>query len=178
MAALLRARGLPVIDADAISREVSARPDVLAEIARAIGPQFVRDGRLDRAALAAHVFRDDGARRTLGAIIHPRVRAESARLVSSVVGPWVVHDIPLLFENDLDRTMDATLLVDAPLDVRVERVRQRDGLDETQIRLRDAAQMPAEEKRRRASIVLDNGGDLASLEAQLDAALVTLGVTS
>ncbi|WP_027480756.1 dephospho-CoA kinase [Deinococcus pimensis] len=178
VARLLRERGLDVIDADAIARTVSSWPEVLRDVRERLGEAYVTDGALDRPALAALVFRDPEARTVLNGIVHPRVRAEAARQEANARSVWVVHDVPLLFENGLERGMDATLLVDAPLSVRVARVVARDGLSPEQVAARDAAQMPPEEKRRRASVVLDNGGDLTSLEAQLDAALVTLGVTS
>ena len=177
VAALLRARGLTVLDADVVAREVSARPDTLAEVARQLGPQYVTPQGLNRPALAALVFADAAAREVLNAIVHPRVRARMAELEAQAAGEWVVQDIPLLFENGLEAGLDATLLVDAPLETRVARVMRRDGLTREQVLARDAAQLPASEKRRRASVVLDNGGGLEALEAQLDAALLQLGVT-
>lgn len=176
VARLLRARGLAVLDADAVAHEVATWPEVLAEVAEQLGPQYVTSTGFDRPALAALVFRDPEARQRLNAIVHPRVRARLAQLEAQAPGEWVVQDIPLLFESGLERGMDATLLVDAPLETRVARVVARDGVDAAQVIARDAAQLPAEEKRRRASAVLDNGGDEAALEGQLDAALSRLGV--
>ncbi len=177
VARLLRERGLTVLDADLVAREVSAHPDTLAGVAAQLGPQYVTPTGLNRPALAALVFADEAARAHLNAIIHPRVRARMTELEARATGTWVVQDIPLLFENGLEAGMDATLLVDAPLEARVQRVMARDGVTREQVLARDAAQMPASEKRRRASIALDNGGDLNALAAQLDAALLQLGVT-
>lgn len=177
VARLLRERGFTVLDADVVAREVTADPEALAEIAARLGAHLVGPGGLDRPAVAALVFADPAAREALNGIVHPRVRARLAELEAAATGAWIVQDVPLLFEGGADRLMDATLLVDAPLDVRVARVVARDGLSPDQVIARDAAQMPAGEKRRRASATLDNGGDLASLEAQLDAALSALGVS-
>ncbi|HWG84630.1 MAG TPA: dephospho-CoA kinase, partial [Deinococcales bacterium] len=80
-------------------------------------------------------------------------------------------DIPLLFESGIEGRFDATILVDAPLEVRLARVMARDGLSRAEVLARDAAQMPPEEKRRRATFVLDNDGDLAHLAVQVDALL-------
>ncbi|WP_148234964.1 dephospho-CoA kinase [Deinococcus maricopensis] len=179
VAHLLRARGLPVLDADAAAHAVSSHPATLAEVAAQLGPQYVQPGGLHRPALAELVFRDPDARATLNGIIHPRVRAHLAAQEAQAAqagAAWVVQDVPLLFEGGLDASMDATLLVDAPLDVRVARVTARDGLRAEQVLARDAAQMPGAEKRRRATITLENDGDLAHLERQLDAALTALGV--
>jgi dephospho-CoA kinase len=78
-----------------------------------------------------------------------------------------VQDIPLLFENGYEKLFDATILVDAPLEDRIARVQARDGLAREAILARDAAQMPANEKRLRATYILENDGDLAHLERQL-----------
>ncbi|MBB5233133.1 dephospho-CoA kinase [Deinococcus budaensis] len=178
VAGLLRARGLTVLDADAEAREVTRDPAVLAEIEAAF-PGVVQGGELDRAALAAAAFGDPARLAVLNAITHPRVRARMLAHEQAAAGrgeAWVVQDVPLLFEGGLDRVMDAVLVVDAPLDVRVGRVMARSGLSEEEVRARDAQQLPAGEKRRRAAFVLDNGGSLDALEAQVDAALTALGI--
>lgn len=178
VAGLLRARGLTVLDADAEARAVTEDPAVLAEIGAAF-PGVVRGGVLDRAALAAVAFADPARLTTLNAITHPRVRARLRALEEEAAArgeAWTVQDVPLLFEGGLEAQMDAVLLVDAPLEVRVARVVARSGLTAEEVLARDARQMPAEEKRQRASIILNNGGDLAALEVQVDAALVRLGI--
>lgn len=189
VAGLLRARGLPVLDADAVARELGRHPEVLAEVERLLGPQYVlrRPGgeamSLNRPALAALVFADAPQRQVLNGILHPRVRAQLAeqeRRAAERGARWVVQDVPLLFEGGAWRDMDALLLVDAPLQVRLARVMARDGLTRDDVLARDAAQMPAARKRElmqgRPGRVLDNSGDEAALAAQLDAALADLGV--
>lgn len=178
VAALLRARGLTVLDADAEAREVTRDPAVLAEIGAAF-PGVVQGGRLDRAALAAAAFADPARLAMLNAIVHPRVRQRMLALEQAAAArgeAWVVQDVPLLFESSLDAQMDAVLVVDAPLEVRVARVTARSGMTAEEVRARDARQLPAGEKRRRATLVLDNSGGLAELEAQVEAALATLRV--
>lgn len=178
VAGLLRERGLTVLDADEQAREVTRDPAVLAEIGAAF-PGVVRGGVLDRAALAAVAFGDPTRLARLNAITHPRVRARMLALEEAAAArreAWTVQDVPLLFEGGLEAQMDAVLLVDAPLEVRVERVTARSGLSAEEVRARDARQMSAAEKRGRATLVLDNTGDLAALEAQVDAALARLGI--
>ncbi|BDP41256.1 dephospho-CoA kinase [Deinococcus aetherius] len=179
VAALLRARGLTVLDADEQARLVTLEPEVLAEIEAAF-PGVVREGVLDRAALAGLVFGDPERLTRLNAIVHPRVRTRMVALEEAAAArgeAWVVQDVPLLFEGGLERQMDGVLVVDAPLETRVARVVARSGLTREEVLARDARQMPGEEKRRRATAVLDNGGSPEALEAQLDAALGRLGVT-
>lgn len=182
VARLLRDRyGIPVLDADEAAKEVSGWPEVLRDVADAFGPSFVLDGGLNRPKLAQLVFADSDARTKLNAIIHPRVRAQMARRQAELEASGasaVVQDIPLLFENHLETLFDATILVDAPLELRLARVQARDGTSAQAVRDRDAAQMPASEKRRRATVTLENDRDLAHLERQLEAALARLGIAA
>ncbi|GHG14561.1 dephospho-CoA kinase [Deinococcus indicus] len=178
VAALLRARGLTVLDADEQARLVTQDPEVLALLETRF-PGVVADGTLDRAALAARVFGDPAALADLNAITHPRVRTRMAALETQAAAhgaPAVVQDIPLLFEGSLDAQMDAVIVVDAPLPLRVQRVMTRSGLTETEVLARDARQLPAEQKRQRATVIIDNSGDHAHLEAQVDRALRQLGL--
>lgn len=178
VAALLRERGLPVLDADHEARKVTEEPETLAAIEAAF-PGTVKDGVLDRPALAAAAFSSPQQTKILNGITHPQVRARMAALEAEAAAEgasWVVQDIPLLFESGQEKNFDAVLLVDAPLDTRIERVMARSGLTREEILARDARQMPASEKRKKATITLENDGDLEGLARQVDAALEKLGV--
>lgn len=158
--------GATVIDADAIAREVVAPGTPgLAAVADAF-PSVVVDGELDRAALAAIVFADDGQRRRLEAITHPRVAAEVQRRSGSVPAAGIlVYDVPLLVETGAAPGFDLVVVVEAPLDVRLSRLADR-GLPEQEARDRMAKQATDEQRRATADVVLDNAGDAASLVAQ------------
>ena len=178
VAALLRARGLTVLDADEQARLVTQDPEVLALLETRF-PGVVADGTLDRAALAARVFGDPAALADLNAITHPRVRTRMAALETQSARQGaraVIQDIPLLFEGSLHAQMDAVIVVDAPLPLRVQRVMARSGLTEAEVLARDARQLSAEQKRQRATVIIDNSGDHAHLEAQVDRALRQLGL--
>ena len=130
VAKLLAARGIPVLDADAVARQVSSRTDVLQAVSSQLGAEYVLSDGLNRAALAQLVFANPEARVILNSIIHPRVREEMARCETQLESEGaraVVQDIPLLFENNLQTLFDAVILVDAPLETRVARVMERDG---------------------------------------------------
>ena len=174
VARLLVERGAALVDADALVREATADPQVLEEIAEKLGDDLVKRGELDRAATAARVFADPEAREILNGIIHPWVRRESAARVAALSTrpdpPRVIlMDIPLLYENGLETGLDAVVVVNAPLDARVARVAARSGLNEAEVRARDGAQLPLEEKVARADFVLENGGDVEELEKRVEA---------
>jgi dephospho-CoA kinase len=179
VSALLRAHGIPVLDADAVSRSVSSSAEVRAEVVRIFGPEFVLETGLNRPALAKLVFDNPEARAALNAIIHPRVRVVMARQQAELEASGaalVVQDIPLLFENGLQTLFEATILVDAPLETRIQRVMARDGVTREAVLARDAAQMPSARKRELATYVLENDGDVGRLEAELEAVLKDLNL--
>jgi len=171
VAARLAARGVPVIDADRIARDVvePGRP-ALAEIA-ARWPAVVRGGALDRKALGAIVFADPGERAALEAILHPRIREELERAFRGLEDegvPIAVYEAPLLVETGSDAALDALIVVSAPEALQIERVMRRDGLDEAQARARLAAQLSAEARLAKATFVIENSGDLRALERNVD----------
>jgi dephospho-CoA kinase len=166
-AAALRARRVPVVDADALARDVVAPGSpALAEIVRAFGPGVLDgSGGLDRRAVGAMVFADPQARRRLESITHPAIRAamvaETARLAAAG-HDLVFYDAPLLFEVGLDRALDAVVVVWAPRDVQRARVVRRDHVSPADADARLDAQLPVDEKAARADFVVDNAaeGDL------------------
>ena len=168
----LAARGAIVIDADAIVRELQrAGSPLLDRLAERFGAAIIgEDGELDRAALAAIAFNDDAALADLNAIVHPPVRAEIARRIAAEADTdhVVVVDTPLL-EVKPDVGFAAVIVVDAPVDVAVERLVAQRGLTERDARARIAKQISREERRAGADWVIDNAGDLTALDAQIDA---------
>jgi dephospho-CoA kinase len=179
VAARLRAHGITVIDSDALAREVVAPgSDGLAAVVAAFGPQAVRpDGALDRPALAAIVFGDDGARRRLEAITHPLIGARADALAAEAAARGervVVRDIPLLVESGQAGGFDLVVTVAAPAALRLGRAVAR-GLTREQAEARLAAQAGDGERAAAADVVLDGGGSVAELEAQVDALVERIG---
>ena len=172
MARLLEQRGALVIDADDLARQAPDDPEVLRRISEELGPELVKEDGLDRQAMAAKVFADPEARSVLNSIVHPWVGLKRLQVQAEAMGqpeppPVIVHDVPLLFEVGLQRSGDVTGVVTAPLAVRAARVARRSGLTAEQVRDRDAAQMPQEEKAARADFVIDNSGGETELEEQV-----------
>jgi dephospho-CoA kinase len=170
--------GAYVVDTDAIAREVVApNSDGLRDIAR-VWPQAVRNGILDRAALADIVFSDAAARERLNALLHPHIRRVAfEREARSGPGQLVVHVVPLLFETGYDRLVDKSVLVVAPLEERIRRVVERDRLDESRVRARMAAQIEPERARKAADFIIENDGNLKNLRDRSRAVYEALTAT-
>ena len=166
----LAAHGAIVIDADLLAREVVAPgTDGLAEVAEVFGPEVLSaDGYLDRPTLGARVFGDDEARRRLERIIHPLVRARAHELEAAAhPDAVVVHDIPLLVETGQNDDFDVLVVVDAPDDVRVQRLASARGMSADEARSRIAAQATREDRLAAADHVVSNDKSLATLDVSV-----------
>lgn len=172
VAGRLAEHGAVVIDSDRLAREV-VEPGTpgLAEIVDEFGAEMLaEDGTLDRKRLAAAVFSDDAAREKLNAIVHPKVGARTAELMSTAADDAiVVHDVPLLVENSLGPRYHLVIVVDAPVDVRVHRLIRDRGMSEEDARARIASQASEAERRAAADVWLDNGGARDDVLAEVDA---------
>lgn len=177
-AARLRERGVPVVDADALAREVvEPGQPALAAIAAAFPGVVGEDGRLDRKALGARVFADPAARRRLEGITHPAVRAAMAAAALRLAGEGqtlAFYDTPLLFEVGLEGSLDSVVVVWVPRDVQRDRLVRRDGLPPADAEARLAAQLPIDEKAARADFVVDNTGTPEVLGDKADRLLADL----
>ena len=178
VARLLAERGVPIVDADQIAREVvlPGQP-ALREIAARFPGVVLPDGSLDRKALGARVFADEAERRALNAIIHPRIAEETAARMAQLAAQGhalAVYEAALIVENGMHRALDGLIVVTAPVATQLLRIAQRDALAEPEARARIAAQLPAEEKVRLADFVIDNAGPPEALVSQVEALLRTL----
>jgi dephospho-CoA kinase len=167
VAAILAELGAFVIDTDELAREVVG-PGSPAMFEIAIKwPQVVRNGTLDRAALADLIFSHEAAREQLNAIVHPRVRALAAeREKAALPRQLIVHVVPLLFETGYGETLDRSIVVVTADEKRIARVIERDRVDEPRVRARMAAQIAPEKARSLADYVIENDGDLAHLQTR------------
>jgi dephospho-CoA kinase len=166
---LLASWGATVIDSDVLAREVvEIGQPALARIREVWGDEVLQpSGRLDRAAMRRIVFSDPDARQRLESILHPviRDRARELALEAEARGERIVVGVvPLLYEAGLEGEYDAILLIDAPVELRIERLVSKRGLSPEEARAVAAAQMPAEEKRARADFIIDNDSDITTLE--------------
>lgn len=169
--------GCPVVDADRVAREVVEPGEpALADLVARFGPGIVRDdGSLDRPGLAAIVFADPQARADLDRITHPRIAARIAERIAALgAAPGarpdqvVLVDQPLLVETGQARRFDAVVVVQAPVEVRLRRLADERGMPADDVRARIAVQATDEQRRAAATHVVDNSGDLTSLNTQVD----------
>jgi dephospho-CoA kinase len=179
VAEILRELGAVVVDADEASHAVyePGTPGFQA-VAGAFGDFYVHDGRIDRQRLGELVFKDAASRRRLNAIVHPLVREWMAARTAEAVEQGavvVVQDVPLLFENGLERLFSSVVLVYVPEAVQLERLIapttaafQGRGFTPERARAVIATQVPIEEKRRRAQHVIDNSGSLDQTRKQVE----------
>lgn len=173
VAKLLKDRGYPIVDADEIARlVVKPGSPVIQEIERVFGTEVIcNDGSLDRAAMGQLVFGNEQKREQLNRIIHPAIRKEliaqkEAHLAAGA--KTVILDIPLLFENKLHDYVEKILVVSVTPEVQKERLMMRNQLSESEADARIASQLPMEIKEQGADAVLDNNGDPAETERQLE----------
>ena len=168
VAELLSERGAVLIDADAIAREiVEPGQPALAEIVEEFGHGMLRPGgSLDRNALAQEVFDDPARLAALNRTTHPRIADRAAELMAAApTDAVVVYDIALLVEQELTQGWDLILVVEAPAEQRIERLRRDRDMSPEEIKARMAAQASDEQRRQVADVVLANDGDLAQLAA-------------
>ena len=172
VAGILRDLGADIVDADEASHAVYApgTPGFDA-VVREFGPEYVRGGHVDRVRLGRLVFEDRDARGRLNAIVHPLVRdwmAERTREAAERGAEVVIQDVPLLYENKLEDLFSSVVLVYVPEDVQLERLLEERVLDADRAPAMIAAQMPIDEKRRRAHHVIDNSGTREETRRQVE----------
>ncbi len=177
VAAMIRDRGVPVMDADVMAREITApgQPAQI-EIART-WPVADATGRIDRKKLAAIVFADAASRKRLEAITHPRIRTRLAEERSGLAAAGhglAFLEAALLVETGLYRDLDGLLVVTADEAVRIDRVMARDRCSRADVLARVAAQLPMAAKLAVADYVIDNGASLDGTRAQVAAVLQAL----
>ncbi|WP_341278705.1 dephospho-CoA kinase [Paenibacillus sp. FSL H8-0537] len=173
VAHLLVELGALLVDADQVAREVVLPGEpALAAVASAFGQAVLhKDGTLDRAALGQIVFNNKAKLGQLEAILHPAIRATMQQRMADYErqhqDTLVVADIPLLYETEQEHLYEGVLVVYVPEHIQLERLMARNNVDEQEARRRIGLQMDMEEKKRRATWVIDNSGTPAQTRQQV-----------
>jgi dephospho-CoA kinase len=173
VSALFVELGAVLVDADLNARAVVAKgtPGLAAVVAE-FGDGILRpDGELDREALGRIVFADPAKLAALNAIVHPLVGEESARQIAAAEAtgaPVLIHDVPLLVENDLQGRYDAVVVVAASPETQLDRLTRLRGMSREDAQARIDAQAPLQDKIAAATYVIDNDGPIEDLPAQVE----------
>lgn len=170
VAALFAERGVPVIDADVIARDLTqpGKP-AFAAIVKHFGEQIVLpDGSLDRAGLRQIIFSDVNNRLWLEHLLHPQIRDEMSRQIKTIHAPYCIAVIPLLLEVEFYSFINRILVVDTPEHIQLERVTQRDNSPVIQIEAILKAQAKRQDRLARAHDVIVNDGELTDLVPQVE----------
>lgn len=173
VANLFKDKGCPIVDADQVAREVVEPGRVgLGRIVERFGADVIeQDGTLNRRKLGQIVFNDQAARTDLNSILHPLIRTrmeEKKEEALKLNPPFVIMDIPLLYENQHEHTVGIVIVVYVPSHIQLERLMFRDGFSFEEAKKRISSQMDIEEKKKRADMVIDNTGpmDLTRLQVE------------
>jgi len=167
----LESLGATLVDTDLISREVvEPGQPALTQIEQHFGPDVIQgDGGLNRGALREKVFQDSKERQWLEELLHPLIRQTAIDRALSASTPIVVVVVPLLFESGHYQEIDASLVIDVPVELQRQRTLNRDGVSDTQVDSILAAQMDRQSRLNRADYVISNAGTLDELYSQVDA---------
>lgn len=166
-AAAFRALGVPVVDTDRIAREVVApgQPGLAALVA-AFGTGILEEtGELDRSRMRERIFSDAAARRRVNLLLHPLILQRVAGELATLDAPYAIVEIPLLAESGRHTDFDRVLVIDAPKEMQVQRLQQRDDMNPAQTGAALAAQAPRAQRLAIADDVIENTGDLAALQS-------------
>ena len=162
-------QGINVVDADIVAREIVEKGQpALAQIQSAFGDWvLLESGELNRKALREHIFQHPSARQQLEDITHPAIRQSIIEQLAQASSPYVILVSPLLFETNQHLLTQRTLLIDASIELQIQRASQRDGQSVAQIENIIQAQMPRDRKLDLADDIAINDGHLEHLYTQL-----------
>lgn len=164
VAGILKNAGAIIIDADRIARDVVKKGlPAYREIVKAFGKKVLQpDGEINRSELGDIIFHDPQKKQLLNCIVHPHVREETNRQLKQIENTdpntMVILDIPLLIEANMHKELSEVIVVYAPEHIQIRRLMQRDNISEAEAIARVRSQMPIDEKKDLATIVIDNTG--------------------
>jgi len=162
--------GVPVIDADIITRELVRPGEVaLKEIEAHFGPDIIQtDGQLNRAWLRARIFNNAEERKTLEGILHPRAKKYAQNRIAELKAPYCILCVPLLVESGWNDLVQRVLVIDLPRELQIQRTMDRDGITKNQVETIINTQIDRDGRLAAADDVLTNTGDKLSLLEQVD----------
>ncbi len=159
---------IPIIDADIIARQlVEPGQPALDKIIKQFGPEILSDDALDRKKLGRIIFADPDKKKQLESILHPAIHQQLKQQAALQQSPYCILAIPLLLETSMENLVDRILVIDCPVELQRERVKQRDGLDDEQIDRIISSQISREERLHHADDIIDNSKSSIELAEQV-----------
>jgi len=177
VAAMFREQGVPVFDADDLGRQLLATGSVAQRVLKLFPGCTDSHGGVDRRKLAEEVFSRDESRLALEDLLHPAILEEFEKQKRQVSRPELSYCLlegAVLLESRTDFSLAGLIVVTAPLQTRLERLKQRDGSDEEHLRRRMAAQLPQDQKVLAATYLIDNGDGLDETRSQVEVLVARL----
>jgi len=163
VAKLFEMLGIPVFYADLEAHRVRSRPEISEQIIQHFGSKILTENQIDKRKLADVIFNDETALQWINGLIHPLVIAEFERWCTHVethgrasLPKFVIMEAALIYEANLEYLFDKIIVVDAPEDLRISRVMKRENVSKQEVLQRMSKQIPAEEKRKKADIIIHN----------------------
>jgi dephospho-CoA kinase len=172
VSAILKNAGAVIIDADRIARKVIRRNSpVYRQVVDAFGEcVLMPDGEIDRTVLGDIIFNDPRKKQLLNTIVHPHVRKETNRQLKHIEqnnpDALVILDIPLLFEAGMHKDLSEVIVVYTPAHIQIRRLMERDHISQEDALVRIRSQMPIEEKKSLATMIIDNSGTMEHTRKQ------------
>ncbi|KRN94643.1 dephospho-CoA kinase [Pediococcus stilesii] len=165
----LKKKGIKVVDADQIAHAVLNFSNVVSDIADTFGKIFLNpDGTVDRKRLGKIVFSDPDKLKRLNAIVQPQIRAEISKKIATLSSEkMVILDAPVLFEQGYEKSVDYVMVVATDEKTQISRLMQRDNLSKSDAKKRIEAQIPIEEKMKKATVVIDTSGTIEATQQQV-----------
>lgn len=165
----LKSKAIPVVDADQIAHEILTVDEVKVKLMDTFGESILdKNQNIDRRKLGPIVFNDQRQLEKLNIIVQPYIRTEIAsQLDTFSASKVVVLDAPVLFEQGYEKMVDYLMVIKTSAQIQVERLMQRDSLNEIDAQKRIQAQMPIEEKVKKADIVIDTSGTIEETRSQV-----------
>jgi dephospho-CoA kinase len=167
VASLLALNGMRVIDADSISHKIL--DDSVAWVRETFGDEYISNGKVDRTKLGSYIFSHADAKKVLEAYLHPKIKTEiekQSEKQDTFKFPYLI-DIPLFFENG-NYPIRESVVVYTPADIQLERFMKRNGYSREESLKRIASQLPIDEKREKATWVIDNSKNLKHLQNEVE----------
>ena len=173
-------KGIPVVDADIVSREVlELYPRIMEYLKAKYGDLVFKDGQLDRKELGRIIFSSEKDRKAYTDVIMPFIRLEIEKRLDELESKGyeaAILDAPLLFEEGFEKDMDCSILIYAEPSVQLQRLMKRNEITEEEARRMITSQMPVKKKLELADYVVDNSGDLEQTKEEIDIVFMKMGI--